>query len=187
MNLLYEPLPESVTVGGKAYPVYTDFRDWLRFYDLQEEDRLSRQDKLLMMLGWFKEMPPVELIEEALHALIAFAANTEIRPGQKATSAPKSTEQILAWSYDAPYIYAAFLSVYRIDLLTVKYMHWHVFLSLLNGLPEDVPLKKRIGYRTIHPAEIKDKERKKQLLKIKNSVRIPHKPLDAQATGEFFG
>lgn len=186
MNLLYEPFPETVTVGGKPYPIYTDFRDWLRFFDLQEEEKLSRQDKLLMMLGWYKEMPPVALAEEALLALIDFAANAE-RKQKKQTAAPQSSEKVLSWNYDAPYIYAAFLSVYRIDLLNVEYMHWHTFLALFNGLPEDVPLKKRIGYRSINTAEIKDKERKKQLLKIKNSVRIPQKPMDAQATGEFFG
>ena len=33
MNLLYDALPDTVTVDGKAYRIYTDYRDWLRFYD----------------------------------------------------------------------------------------------------------------------------------------------------------
>ena len=31
MNLLYDALPDTVTVDGKAYRIYTDYRDWLRF------------------------------------------------------------------------------------------------------------------------------------------------------------
>mgnify|MGYP003271871865 CR=1 FL=1 len=41
MNLLYDALPDTVTVDGKAYRIYTDYRDWLRFYDMQEDDGLS--------------------------------------------------------------------------------------------------------------------------------------------------
>ena len=50
MNLLYDALPDTVTVDGKAYRIYTDYRDWLRFYDMQEDDGLSKREKLLLML-----------------------------------------------------------------------------------------------------------------------------------------
>jgi len=50
MNLLYDALPDTVTVDGKAYRIYTDYRDWLRFYDMQEDDALSKREKLLLML-----------------------------------------------------------------------------------------------------------------------------------------
>ena len=50
MNLLYDALPDTVTVDGKAYRIYTDYRDWLWFYDMQEDDGLSKREKLLLML-----------------------------------------------------------------------------------------------------------------------------------------
>ena len=49
MNLLYDALPDTVTVDGKAYRIYTDYRDWLRFYDMQEDDGLSKREKLFSL------------------------------------------------------------------------------------------------------------------------------------------
>ena len=80
MNLLYDALPDTVTVDGKAYRIYTDYRDWLRFYDMQEDDALSKREKLLLMLEWYIDKPPLSCLEEALEALIAFASqNTELQ------------------------------------------------------------------------------------------------------------
>ena len=68
MNLLYDALPDTVTVDGKAYRIYTDYRDWLRFYDMQEDDGLSKREKLLLMLEWYIDKPPLSCLEEALEA-----------------------------------------------------------------------------------------------------------------------
>ncbi len=184
MNLLYEALPEVVTVGGSVYPIYTDFRDWLRFFDLQEETAISQRDKLRLMLAWYKEQPPPELAKEAIEALLSFAVRGKQLTN---TSGQKSTDRVLSWSYDAPYIYAAFLSVYRIDLLSIPYLHFHAFMGLLDGLPEDTPLKQRMGYRAVNLSAIKDKNEKKRIRKIKDSIRIPQAKLDAYQTGAFFG
>ena len=32
MNLLYDAFPETVQVDDVSYAVYTDFRNWLRFF-----------------------------------------------------------------------------------------------------------------------------------------------------------
>ena len=83
MNLLYDALPDTVTVDGKAYRIYTDYRDWLRFYDMQEDDGLSKREKLLLMLEWYIDKPPLSCLEEALEALIGFATRSEEQPEQR--------------------------------------------------------------------------------------------------------
>lgn len=187
MNLLYEELPDSVTVAGNSYAIYTDFRDWLKFIDLQEESSLSQNEKALMMLSWYKEKPPIKHIQEALEALVAFAVRDKIISDTAQNSSAKSTEKILSWSYDAPYVYTAFLSVYGIDLLNIQDMHWHIFLSLFDGLPEDTPIKQRMSYRAINLASVKDKNERKRIRKIKEAVKIPQGKLNAYQTGDFFG
>lgn len=190
MNLLYEAPPDTVEVGGKAYPVYTDFRDWLRFWDMQEDGELSQRDKLILMLEWYKEKPPVELLQESLEALILFASRKEKPPddsGESGESAQKSTDKVLSWSYDAAYVYAAFLSVYHIDLMTIPQMHWHVFLALFDALPDDTPIKQRMGYRSVNLASVKDQKERRRIAKIQERIRIPTEALDAYQCGEFFG
>lgn len=188
MNLLYEAPPDTVLVGGKSYSVYTDFRDWLRFFDMQEDDALSQRDKLLLMLEWYKEKPPPELLRESIEGLIRFASRKDAsEPCREKEPQRQSTDKVLSWSYDAAYVYAAFLSVYRIDLLTVKEMHWHVFLALFDALPDDTPIKQRMGYRAVNLSAIKDKNERKRIRRIQDSIRIPHEDLNAYQCGEFFG
>ncbi|MDE6004736.1 MAG: bacteriophage Gp15 family protein [Oscillospiraceae bacterium] len=186
MNLLYEELPDSVTVAGNSYPIYTDFREWLKFYDLQEESALSKNEKILLMLTRYKKSPPLTHLQEALEALVNFA-NRDKKFDITKDANTKSTEKILSWSYDSPYIYTAFLSVYGIDLLQIQNMHWYIFLSLFDGLPEDTPIKQRMSYRAVNLSSIKDKNERKRIRKIKQAVKIPTGKLTAYQTGDFFG
>lgn len=187
MNLLYESPPDTVNVGGKAYEIYTDFRDWIRFFDMQEDRELSQRDKLLMMLEWYKKKPPIDLLEESLEALILFASRKEKPPDEPGESAQKSTDKVLSWRYDAAYVYAAFLSVYHIDLMTIPQMHWHVFLALFDALPDETPIKQRMGYRSVNLAAVKDQKERRRIAKIQERIRIPAEALDAYRCGEFFG
>lgn len=213
MNLLYEQFPETLRVSGKEYPIYTDFRNWLRFFDMLEEKGLSEREKMLLALRWFKPSTflngghctgesqhdlqetnanrtegaispiPPNLWEEGLQALIRFAICGEI-PEQSAKSG--RNKKILSWSFDAPFVYAGFLSVYQIDLLTVQ-MHWHLFLALFDALPEDTPIKQRMYYRGVNIGEIKDKNEKKRILKIQRQIRIPQEKMNAFEIGNVFG
>lgn len=187
MNLLYEAPPDTVEVGGNAYPVYTDFRDWLRFFDMQEDSSIDKREKLLLMLEWYKEKPPVDLLQESLEALILFASRKDAPPEDDREPGRKSTDKVLSWNFDAAYVYAAFLSVYHIDLLTIPEMHWHVFLALFDALPDDTPIKQRMGYRSVNLSAVKDKNERKRIKKIQDSIRIPREELDAYQCGEFFG
>ena len=183
MNLLYEKFPETVRISGKEYPIYTDFRNWLRFFDMLEEKGLSEREKMLLALRWYQEPIPPELWEESIQALIRFAICGEI-PEQSAKSG--RNKKILSWSFDAPFVYAGFLSVYQIDLLTVQ-MHWHLFRALFDALPEDTPIKQRMYYRGVNIAEIRDKNEKKRVLKIQQQIRIPQEKMNAFEIGSVFG
>ena len=65
-------------------------------------------------------------------------------------------------------------------------MHWHKFLALFDALPEDTPIKKRIAYRGVNLAAIKDKNERKRIRKIKDAIRIPQPDLDAYQCGDYF-
>ena len=188
MNVLLDTFPEFVTVSGKDYPIYTDFRNWIKFFSLHESENISQKTKIAASFQWFKEEPPPpEQAEEALNALIAFALMQEENETFSGKSGNSSTtRKILSWEYDSAYIYAAFLSVYHLDLRKEK-MHWHLFLKLFEALPEETPIKKRMSYRAINLSEIKDKAERKRIRKIQQQIKIPQSPLSAMQTGDFFG
>jgi len=188
INLLFEALPDAVEVSGKFYKIATDFRDWISFFDMLENSSIDRKQKILFALQWFTDEIP-ENILTAYNALIEFASCSEIhqdKPENNSENQKNTQNPSLSWLYDSVYVLGAFRQIYNIDLINIEYMHWWEFSALFEALPEDVPIKKRMAYRQINPSEIKDKERRKQILKIKRAVAFPHKPVSAEKTGEVF-
>lgn len=45
MNILFEEFPDSVCVNGENYQIETDFREWIRFIQLVEDDEVPWQIK----------------------------------------------------------------------------------------------------------------------------------------------
>ena len=50
MNILFEEFPDSVCVNGENYPIETDFREWIRFIQLVEDDEVPWQIKCQLMM-----------------------------------------------------------------------------------------------------------------------------------------
>ena len=68
MNILYEQFPEEVKVNGEYYPIVTDFREWIRFTELVEDDSVPWRIKCGLLLQWYLNQVP-EDIEAAIYAL----------------------------------------------------------------------------------------------------------------------
>ena len=50
MHILYREFPESVRVSGKSYDIETDFREWIRFLELAEDEEVPWQIKVQLIL-----------------------------------------------------------------------------------------------------------------------------------------
>ena len=77
---------------------------------------------------------------------------------------------VLDYDKDAPYIYAAFLEQYGIDLVDTR-LHWYKFLSLLHGL-HDTELNRIIAARLWKPNG-KNSEYEKNQKKQYEAWRLP--------------
>ena len=134
IDLTKKALPNTITVDGKAYSIYTDFRVWLRFMNDLEEHK-----GLFDVRYIFKnEMPPKSTIRE----LMQFASP----PKELPRILERDDEILLDFRIDADLIFSAFMGQYGIDLLEVD-LHWHKFLALLNGLNSSTKLREVMGYR----------------------------------------
>lgn len=178
LNVLYEQFPEHVIVHGIQYQIETDFREWIRFYELVEDDTVPWMIKVDLMLRWFCDDIPDDL-ESAIYALGDFLSARELyeidedSPDYKSDNECK--EPVFSFSEDAGCIYGAFVDCYGIDLQTVPYMHWWKFWTLLDGLPHDTEIKQRIMYRSIDVNSIEDKEEKKRVKKIQREIALKKK------------
>lgn len=180
MNPLYEPFPKTVEVGGRRFPIKTDFRAVLKLLDCMESKE-GQGDKFMAILGMYKELPAD--VEAAVRALADFLA--EDKEG-KQDEEEKERKKTISYKKDAPYIIGDFLRFYSIDLTSCRYLHWQKFQALLVGLSEDSETKKRIAYRCVDAGKIKDKHEQARIIRIQKAISIEDAEADAERIGDLF-
>lgn len=164
--LLNKKLPMTVRIDGAEIPIRTDFRISIEFELLMQDDMLSDEEKLIKALSlYYKSVP--DNIGEALEQCLWFysCGNTEKKK--------KSVKTLYRFDVDADYIYAAFLSQYKIDILELPYMHWWKFRSLFQGLSEENEFTKIVGYRAVEISSKMSSEQKRFYKKMKEQYKIP--------------
>ena len=173
-NLLIDPLPEAVIIDGTKHPINTSFRAGILFELLITEDHeLSPAEKIAVGLGiWYPEMTFGDL-QAAWNAAVDFYCCGKTLPQRRLAAAQKGFDA-RAYSYelDAEYICAAFQSEYGIDLTDAE-MHWWRFRALFRGLGSDNELVKIMGYRSANLSEIKSKEERARITRLKNIYALP--------------
>ena len=121
LDLKKAVMPSAVEVDGMFYKIQTDFRYWLRFYSIFEENKSPLVTDFEFM---FKDKIPEDMIE-GFEQLKEFARPKNQLPREIASG---GTEIIYDFEIDADLIYAAFYEVYKIDLLDEKLrLHWWKF------------------------------------------------------------
>lgn len=148
IDLRKKDLPNTVTVNGKSYSIYTDFRKWLEFGELIKTQRKYNEFYFL-----FKNKNPhddLSILDIAtqneqvdfIPALMNFYTNPNATP-----TGDGEENYILDYILDGEYIVGSFMQVYGIDLTSCD-MHWHKFKALFVSLPDDCKIKSIIAKRS---------------------------------------
>ena len=175
MNILTENLPQSVEVGGKTYKINTDFRAGIKFELMIQKSEGTIGEVLTL---FYEKNLPYENIDEAIKAIELFYCCGELPDKEKKEDTPKTNAIPYAFDEDASAIFADFWNFYNIDLSN-EGLHWWVFRSLLEGLPEKSEFKQRLYYRTVDVKNL-SKSEKKRVLKIRSMIEI--KPSSGEKT-----
>lgn len=144
IDLRKKTLPNTVTVSGRTFSVYTDYRLWMRFE--YEVSRMHGAERIDVSYLFINDHPGYCSIPD----LFQFSRPSKELPRRIGR---ESRATALDYVLDADYIYAAFMEKYGIDLIEED-MHWHKFLALLNGIT--VSLKEIIEYRCYEKAADKN-------------------------------
>lgn len=193
INILYEPLPNSICVDGKEYEVVTDYRDWLQFADMITDTGLTKLEKTRHMGLWLLT-PPDVITEGIVNGLQQFYAAKGLeyeRTSDDNDIKDNKTENeiklpVFSWKIDARYVLGDFRRFYNINLLDVEYMHWWEFRALFDALPDDSNCHKRILYRGVNLSEVKNTAERERIGKIQRQIALPFEYSD-DAIGEIFG
>lgn len=175
-------LTAGIMVDGEFFPIKTDFRQWLGFSSLLENEnsKLYEADYL------YVDKKPADR-KKGFEKLFEFYNPPQILPRP---SGNETHTKVLDYFIDADLIYAAFMEVYKIDLLQtdskgkIIELHWHKFLALLNGL-HGTKLNDVMGYRCYNQND--KTEYKEQMIQLKRQWELPSKQTeeDEKALEEF--
>lgn len=181
-DLLTEALPESVWIHGKEYPIQCDFRIGIKLDGILRSE-LEDQEKIKQMLVlYFKDNIPPD-IPAAIDKIIWFYRCGELLDNEDEEKKKRryirrrSKDPACVLTQDAPYVYAAFMDQYGIDLTSVTFMHWWKFMALFESLGDETKMSKIMYYRQASTSGM-SKERRafinemKKIYKIKGTKKM---------------
>lgn len=182
-NILLHELPASVLVNGVEYAVNWGFRAFILIEICTfAKDRSDEQKTLDILNIFYKKNIPSD-IKEAVEQLLWFYRCGREPAARKNGKGRKQDKRSYCFEQDAPYIYAAFLTQYEIDLQSIgNYsLHWWKFKAMFESLNDELKICKIMYYRTV---DIKgmSKEQKNFINAMKElyALDAPDKSVDSQ-------
>ena len=157
--------PEYARIGDKTVKLRTDYRVALRCFSAVNDPDISDGERALAVI-WllFGQLPDGDL-QPYLDKARLF-----LQCGRDTENAGGVRDMDMA--ADMPYIYASFLSDYRIDLDTTP-MHWWRFCALMEGLTEECVLSRVRELRRFDLSEIKDAKTRRKIADAQQRVALP--------------
>ena len=185
-NLILNKLPQYTP---SKFKIRTDFRETIKFELLMQDKTINDNDKIKMALNLYYYNPyEIEDIKKAIDDILWF-----YKGGKKDKKIIVDNEnnnynkqkQIYSYEFDAEYIYSAFMEQYKIDLNSIKYLHWWKFKALFLSLNEEVLFSKIMKYRAMNINTIKDKDMKKFYKKMKKIYALPDMRTEEEKENDF--
>ena len=180
MNLLLDKLPTE----HEGLKIETNFRSFILFELLMQDNKVSEQDKIALALNiFYKEIP--KDIKKAIDVILWFYAggDTSKKSGKKEEKSSK--KKIYSFEHDSKLIYSAFWHDYRLDLNEVEYLHWWKFKSLFEGLNDENKICEIMGYRAVDLSKIKDKNQRDKYKKLKKDWALPDERTEQEKEQDF--
>ena len=178
LNLLMDILPEYVNIDGEEYFIDTNFRNGIIFEKIAFSD-IPIKNKVAQLLPIFytEQMPRNTTV--AMETIIGiYSCGVETKKDtapqrRKNGNVVLKPKMIYDYFHDAPYIYAAFLGNYGIDLNDIEYLHWWKFHALFRGLPSSAKIVEIMGYRGTDLGRIKSKSEQERIARMKEIYALP--------------
>ena len=185
INILLDRLPQYTQNGHR---IRTDFRESIKFELLMQDNKIDERNKVEQALRlYYYDLSKIKDIKKAIDEIVWFYACGKSKKVDNKTenNNNKEKKQIYSYEFDAEYIYSAFLQQYKIDLNSIRYMHWWKFKALMENLNEDTQFVKIMGYRAVDISKIKDKEEKARYKKLKKTYALPDMRTVEQKEADF--
>ncbi|MGN0602145.1 MAG: Gp15 family bacteriophage protein [Oscillospiraceae bacterium] len=117
-------LPTALDVGGRQYPIRSDYRVVLNIFQAFNDPELSDREKTYVVIKCiYIDDIPRELIKEAMEKACWFMDG-----GDMPKSKPEKVKTF-DWEYDQAILFPAVNKVAGYEVRGSEYMHWWTFLG----------------------------------------------------------
>ena len=134
-------LPETLTVGGREYPIRTDYRDVLQVLEAFSDEELEHIEKWIVTVYLlFEDFSCADDVLEAVEDGFDLGEAVEQiswflsvgKPEEKDRDAP-----LYDWKQDEQMIFAAVNKVAGREVREADYMHWWTISGYVNSVDKD--------------------------------------------------
>lgn len=133
-------LPETLMVGGKDYPIRTDYRNVLQVFEAFQDPELTQEEKWTVAIYLlFEDFACDDDVLEA--AQDGFDLGEAMKQISWFISAGQPEKQVLEqptynWTQDEQMIFSAVNKVAGRETRELEYLHWWTFLGYFNEVGE---------------------------------------------------
>ena len=134
-------LPETLTVGGRGYPIRTDYRDVLQVLEAFSDEELEHIEKWIVAVYLlFEDFSCADDVLEAVED--GFDLGEAVRQISWFRSVGKPEEKdrdapLYDWKQDEQMIFAAVNKVAGREVREADYMHWWTISGYVNSVDKD--------------------------------------------------
>lgn len=194
MFRLSQQLKDELVFEGKVYPLDLSFDNVLIIFDVLNDESVSDLEKTYTCLNRLTGLPLTELLAifgpeaafETFKSIFESCIKTESRakkteydllgnPLPEVDSDEDEEKPLYSIEHDAEYIYAAFMQVYKIDLIEAQgQLHWKKFNALLAGLPDNTKMSEIMRIRAWKPSKYDSEAERGRMKKLKKLFALPN-------------
>ena len=133
-------LPGTLTVGGKEYPIRTDYRNVLQVFEAFQDPELTQEEKWIVSIYLlFEDFSCTDDVLQA--AQDGFDLGEAMKQISWFISAGQPEKQVLEqptynWTQDEQMIFSAVNKVAGKETRELEYLHWWTFLGYFNEVGE---------------------------------------------------
>lgn len=179
--------------GDQAFQLNLAFPSVLKVFQIINDEGLAPMEQvrlsldLLILRGQWQQL---EAKQQYQLLLAIFEQRIVLRENKLASKLFKQKRKIFDFEADASRISASFLMQYNIDLTNVRErnkLSWAFFNALLDGLNDDTPFRKAVGFRTMDIDKDATDEQREYIKKMKILYGLPKDSKQDEIEQEFAG
>ncbi len=182
--------PEFAEIDGELYKINTDYKYALVCFRIINDPSISDIERAIAIVSvlFGREDKDGNVIGIPRNLEKALQKASFFLSCGKEKDNIKNVKKDMDFEYDKEFIYASFISDYKIDLETEN-MHFWKFCSLISGLTENSILNRVRDLRNTNLSDYKDPKTKSKMQEAMQRVALPEESNydkeDIEALNEF--